>query len=643
MRTILTIIATAICISCSTPAISQDRQQTPLQDLERMADSLQGYQKAVATIQLAEAYETISISKSLYCCRMGMEYLNGLSVTDDFLPDNNIFNEPDSILNMRARLYAVLGKCYDHLSNDKNETPGLLSESATANKEVALEYFKILLKIRKHQGNLLEIARANNAVAQPTISLGRTGKALEILENNIEIYQKLDNKRELSKTYSSIAYLTAQDPDRFDKAISLYRVAMGYAQEDSVNDIYITISQNMADLYMRRQNFTMATHHYNEAMPYCKQNMDYVSLCHIYRQLSIINQQQGNHKEAYRYLDMYVELKDSLINNETILQVNELSAKYDSYQRQKEISELVVTKEYQHNMIIVFVLVSVFAIGALMVALRETRRKNRSNSLLSKANENIRESLHYASRLQKIIIQGDKKAREILSDYFVLHRPRNIVSGDFYYVRKYGKYSVAAVADCTGHGVPAAFLSVLNITFFNEVFRNSPEPPDPGHVLETVRHKVIKALNQTNDLQSSTDGMDCGLVIYNRDTRTAQYAGAYIDLLIMRGDGSLEEIKSTHNPVCWYFKQMPFRTVDLALEPDDVIYMFSDGYADQLGGPHHEKFTKRRLCRTIGGIHGLPLIGQKEELVRILEQWQMGNEQIDDILILGIRTGSLQE
>ncbi|MCQ2250171.1 MAG: SpoIIE family protein phosphatase [Bacteroidales bacterium] len=641
MRLIISILATAICMACSMPAFCQDTEPTPLQDLERRADTLQGYQKAKVMAQLAEAYETVSISKSMYYCRLSMEYFNNMSNTDDFLPENDIFKEPDSILDLRARIYFVLGKNYDRLNYDRETLPGHITEAQTANKQTALEYFQILLKIRKHQGKLLEIAQANNAVAMPSMMLGYTDKALEIFNANIEIYQKLNNKRELAKTYNNIAYITSLDTANIDKAISLYRVAMRYAQEDKLTDISVGISQYMADLYMIRKNYTMASLYYTGAIEYCEQTHNYVSLSKIFRQLSYINKQQGNHAAAYDYLMRHVELKDSLENSETILQINELSAKYNNNKKQEEISELVITKENQHNLIIIFVMVSVLALVALLVALRETKRKNKSNNLLSKANQNINNSLNYASRLQKIIIQGEKKAREILSDYFVFHRPRNIVSGDFYYVREYSKYTVVAVADCTGHGVPAAFLSVLNITFFNEVFQNSHEAPDPGQVLDKVRGQVIKALNQTDDLQSSTDGMDCGLVIFNKETLKAQYAGAYIDLLIMRKNGNLDEIRSTHNPVCWYFKQLPFRTINLQLDPDDVIYMFSDGYTDQVGGPNHEKFTKARLRQTLSDMHGMPLPRQKETLDITLNHWQRNYEQIDDILILGIKTRSL--
>jgi len=638
-RIIYIMISALLILNCS-HAMSQQQEKESLNALEHMADTLHGYQKVKALTDLAVRYQTISLSKSLYYCRMAMENINKLTDTDDFLPENNIFNEPDSILDTRALIYSVLGKCYDQLDADP-QTPGQLTDAQRANKENALQYFNILLKIRKHQGNLLEIARASHAVAVPSMSLGYTERALEIYNQNIEIYQKLGNKRELAKTYNNIAYITAMDSTKIDKAISMYRVAMRFAQEDTVKGIYYATTQNMADLYTRRRNYTMATHYYHELIPYYEQTMNHVGLCQVYRQLANISSQQSDHEQAYMYLSMYTGLKDSLVSTATMMQVNELSAKYDNTQKQKEISELVITKENQRTMILVFVVVAAFALAAFLVAMLETKRKNKSNRLLSKANENILNSLNYASRLQKIIIQGERKANEILSDYFVFHRPRNIVSGDFYYVRDLGNYVALAVADCTGHGVPAAFLSVLNITFFNEVFLSYSSAPDPGNVLESVRQKVIKALNQTDDLQSSTDGMDCGLVIYNKQTRAAQYAGAYIDLYILRENGKLDEIRSTHNPVCWYFRQAPFKTTDISLQPNDVLYMFSDGYTDQIGGPSHEKFTKMRMRQTIADMHRMPLDKQKENLGIILNYWQKGNEQIDDILVLGIRAGSL--
>lgn len=628
-----------------------------LYEMAQRVDSVTGYQKAELLLDLAEGFENISVSKSMYYSQMAIQTFPTITTPGSFRPKSNVINDPDSILNMRARAYFSMGKCYLNMNETKfMENLVAVSESHKDNLKHAMECFSYMLLIRNHQKDTLNAAIACNGIGVALTSMGEYDSAMVYFNKTLGIYQRYNDKKGLANTYNSMAIIASMDPGRSDKAQSLFRTALRFAEEDSLLDIYILASCHLAENHLKRNNLFLAKKYLMDVVPTCEKTHNYVALNHVNNRLARIYGLEYDYETAYRYMCKYVALKDTLMNTETMRQINELAARYDNNIKQHMINELTEQKEQNEvqlqkdeqtllthkRWLAIMLAVLIFAIGSVVFAHMESRRKNKSNALLSKANENINNSLTYASRLQKIIITGERKAKDILSDYFVFHKPRNIVSGDFYYVRDFGEYMVVAVADCTGHGVPAAFLSVLNITFLNEIFNNHDTAPDPGNVLDQMRVMVIKALDQTGDLSASNDGMDCGLLIVDKNKRTTEFAGAYIDLYVMRHDThKIEIVRSTHNPVCWYFKQTPFKTQKVDLHPDDVIYMFSDGYTDQVEPTQSEKYTKKRLKEVLEEIHDKSLAEQQNILARNMDNWQRDAEQIDDILILGIRADSL--
>ncbi len=658
-RLIIHIITALVIAACTgNAATAQSLDLTHINEMERRADTLHGYSKAAALLDIAKSYEYISITKSMYFCQRTLDEIMLASGSRQYYTADSIPTEPDSLLDMRAETLMLLGKCYINLNDESVVENSTSNETKTSNKEHALELFSALHDIRLRQNKTAELAQADNCIAVTMMVMGNNDSAMAIFNHNIAIYQRINDKTGLAKTYNNIALIMCQNPRQMDRANSFFRKALRFAEEDSVYNIYIQASLNLADNYRKKGNNTMAYQYLNNAVPICEQCGNIVNLNMIYLELADLNKTTGNYKEAYEYMEKYNSLRDTIFNMENLKLSQELKAKYDIATKDSEINKLTEEKDQKEQKLYedarmmfrqkiylgVAMVLFLLALYGFLHAHRETISKNKTNALLTKANNNINNSINYASRLQKIIITGERNVKDLLKDYFVFHRPRSIVSGDFYYVRDFGNYMVVAVADCTGHGVPAAFLSVLHITFFNEIFRNNSTAPDPGAVLDNVRNMTIKALNQNDDLTASTDGMDCGLLIMDKASREARYAGGYIDLYIARhGTGNIDVIRSTHNPVCWYFKQIPFKTQNLNLDPDDIIYMFSDGYTDQVGPRNSEKFTKKRLKETLERISGEEMENQKNILQQELEQWQQNAKQIDDILILGIRVSSLYQ
>lgn len=635
-------------------AEAQEQEYTQLSALEQRLDSVQGYSKGQLLLQLAQGYSSLSVTKSLDYCEQLRALIHEISPEKIFDSQSQLSNLPDSILEMRAQLYFLMGQCYFTLDELPDTT--VLMESQLANKKKARHFFEVLLKIRQHQQDPLKIAEAHNAMAVVLAALNQGDSAMMYYQNNLRIYQELNDRTGLAKTYNNIAVYYRNDS--IDKALRYFRIAMRFAHDEGNTNAYLVAVSNLVDIYTRKRNFSMAIQYLGEVIPVCKERKNYMVLKGFYLQLSNIYAMQGRYKEAYDYQELYIQVRDSLVDIETVRHINEMAAKYQTDRQAVYISELTKMNhekeiememgrrllQTQRTWVVIATVISVLALVAFALAFRETRRRRKANLQLEKANDSLTLSLKYASRLQRIIIRGDREAQSILSDFFVIYKPKNIVSGDFYYVRDFDTFRVVAVADCTGHGVPAAFLSVLNITFFNEIFTTASHVPDPAQVLDTVRRKIIVALNQTSDLYSSTDGMDCALMLIDSKTHQVRYAGAYIDVYVMRhATGKIELVRSTHNPISWYFKQMPFASSDISLDPDDVVYMFSDGYPDQVDSHNTGKFTKVRLRKEFEQMWKMSLPDQKKHLLEVLAQWQGTAEQIDDVLMLGIRASSLYQ
>lgn len=255
----------------------------------------------------------------------------------------------------------------------------------------------------------------------------------------------------------------------------------------------------------------------------------------------------------------------------------------------------------------------------------------------------IIESIRYASRIQSAILPKEEDLGKILPNYFVLYRPKDIVSGDFYWIKQIGFKVIVASVDCTGHGVPGAFMSILGVSILNEIMQQNPVP-SPGVILSEMRKKVKKSLGQTGKHDEPADGMDIALCIIDMIDSSVQFAGAFNPLYLIRANNENEdkkiellEYKGDRMPVGIYLREKPaFTTHNIKVNKGDCIYLFSDGYVDQNGGPDAEKFKHHRFRNLLLAVSGKPMIEQKQILQDTINDWMDKKyEQVDDILIIG--------
>lgn len=250
--------------------------------------------------------------------------------------------------------------------------------------------------------------------------------------------------------------------------------------------------------------------------------------------------------------------------------------------------------------------------------------------------EQILDSIHYAERIQSALLPPVQLIKDYLSDHFILFRPRDIVSGDYYWIAEKGKKLLFAVADCTGHGVPGGFLSMLGISSMNEIVNRNGEL-HPEKMLEQLRDVVVKSLHQTGSRDEAQDGIEIALCIIDKEKRTLEYAGANRPLYLLR-DGEIEHIKGDRMPIGIYEQEFaPFTKHNRKLKKGDSIYLFSDGYVDQMGGPNRKTFRAIHFRKILLEIRDRTMEDQKSILEEKLAAWQGEVEQIDDILVMGVR------
>lgn len=257
------------------------------------------------------------------------------------------------------------------------------------------------------------------------------------------------------------------------------------------------------------------------------------------------------------------------------------------------------------------------------------------NKVLEHQHKEIEDSIKYAKRIQSAVIPPENLCAELLPASFIFFRPLNIVSGDFYWINKVDGKTIFTAADCTGHGVPGAFMSMLGMAFLNEIV-GKDHITEPDQILNSLRNKVVQSLQHKGYSGETRDGMDISLICIDNEHGVLKYAGAYNSLIMIR-DNEVKDFPADKMPVGFYEKMDPFNLHEISILKGDVFYLSSDGYEDQFGGPDGKKLKSKKFRQILLEIHKLPMTEQKELLERRFEEWKGDQKQIDDIVVAGIK------
>ena len=340
--------------------------------------------------------------------------------------------------------------------------------------------------------------------------------------------------------------------------------------------------------------------------------------------------------QVSRQREILASQEENILQKEKTISENELTI-LDQDRRLVLQAEAIQT---QRIIIYAAIIAMLLLFGLIYFIWRNYRNKKKANVLLKAQRDqiayqkkHITDSINYARKIQAAILPSMELFSEKL-DHFVLFKPRDIVSGDFYWVEEVDRQMIIIAADCTGHGVPGAFMSMLGVSLLNEIVLTE-KVVRPNRILDALRIKVIEALKQKNESRIM-DGMDMAVCNFHRERRLLLYSGA-VNPLYLISQGELLQIRADNMPVAIHEVMDPFSLHQVELKKGDTFYIFSDGFADQFGGPMQKKYMARNLRKFLLSIQERPMMEQGELLGAEFDTYRAGNEQVDDVLVIGVR------
>lgn len=611
-------------------------------------------------------------------------------------------------------------QCYQNASKQFDEC-GFLSGKASCWNNIAgiyyvlekfddaIEYYRKSMELQKEQGNMLEYAQGLLNIGTIHSGFNRQNRITPFrhidsmfyyYKESTKVFEELKDTLNIvrSRQNLGLAYMMEKDwkqsQQYFDNA---YEIAL---KKNYVAEI-ISLENGLALLYQKMGQFEKSKEFFLKEYPRIMESNFKEKEFMWHRDMALTLDSLGDYEGALRNYEKYVMLYDTVRKKEADEQMNQLSARYGSEMKDQEIAAAKERQELMSReqdalrkrfmlMVGASIIIGIFLIFVvyLFIQVRKSNKKlEEKNDQIAKQNieierqrdevtaqkeqievqqQSILDSIHYASRIQAAILPKPELVEELFAEHrFILFKPRDIVSGDYYWIGRKGNWKIAVAADCTGHGVPGAFMSMLGTAGLNEII-NDPTMPDihAGEILDKLRDHIITSLKQTGAAGEQKDGMDLAMWMFDEESKQVRYAGANNPLIIVRKDfveGEVEEndrikiqefVSETNNetyhiiqvagskqPIAIYPEMIPFEEVCLQLKPGDTMYTFSDGFQDQFGGEKGKKFMIKRLKQVFVNIYDAPMSEQRGLLDHELVDWiEKGNtEQIDDILVIGYR------
>lgn len=437
--------------------------------------------------------------------------------------------------------------------------------------------------------------------------------------------------------------MSLSDEGKFDGSLEKLNTAITFATKSGNNADLVFLKYYLGRTYGIMKQHKKALESFDESLKLALDFKDVDFQSENYLCIAESNYELGNYKEAFEYFKLYKNTEDTISSKELSAQLNTIKAKYDTEKKQKQI-ELLEANANKDKIV-----KGSLTIGAVMLLVlaflmfNRYRLKSKTNKLLenqnaiiSEKNKDISDSINYAKKIQEAILPHHDDIEKVFPDYFILSLPKDIVSGDFYWFTQHEHLKLFVVADCTGHGVPGAFMSMIGNTLLNHIVIER-KIIRPDLILNELRREVIKALKQGEQSQSK-DGMDISLICLNTQTNELQIAGANNPVWILKKDKTIVEIKPDKQPIGFVSGiNSDFSLQTYRAEKGDIVYQFTDGFADQFGGPKGKKFKYSPLKEMLILLHDRGLTEQMYELKKTFFDWKGNLEQIDDVLLSGIR------
>jgi len=532
--------------------------------------------------------------------------------------------------------------------------------SSQNDSKQCIAYNNKALGIREAIGYKPGIAASSLNLGIVLMELGKLDDALMYANQAFALRMETNDEKNMAEPYGLLGDIYNKKGE-YPNAIIYHNKAIKIWEKhpDSKDDLAENII-GLGNVYVDKLSHDAGIAQYQKALKISEDigNKNWIKIC--YEALYRVHKKQEAHASALKYAKLHSELSASLVNEDNRIMLEEMELQNTIALEEKEITllkkdaalnELRVKKEedrIQKGKAIVNILLTIllltFAGGYLVF--NNYRLKNRTNLLLTAKNKviekhrkNILDSIRYAHRIQNAFFVAVPEIKKHFSDSFVLFKPKDIVSGDFYWLREKDDKVYFAAADCTGHGVRGALVSIICQDLLNHALDHHPNG-DPGTLLAWTSQQLMDSLQQRVDPETGEfgvkDGMDIALCCMDRKSQTLSFSGAHARLYMIR-DGKLTETRGNNNYIGRVVAGEIYRTHTLPLQKGDRLYLFSDGYADQKGGPNNKKFYYPPFQKQLLDIHQKPMEEQKEALENTLTAWQGANSQVDDILVFGLQ------
>lgn len=530
--------------------------------------------------------------------------------------------------------------------------------SKQKNYSKALEYLFAALKTTEKNGNLRMKSRILINIGVVYFSMNNFEKSIAYYKRVLESAVKLNDLAMQQASNSNIGGMYIR-LEQYDKGYEYCSKALAIAKtlEDKENIVITT--GNIGEACAGMKKYDLAEKYYLEALRLSKEVGIKDITQEIYLMLSEFYEKSGDYKKTHAYFKLYSALKDTLLNKENSRIVTEMDATYQTEKKQKQIEvqglELSKQKiELNKQRIIIFSALGGVCLLLLLAFTLYNRyqlkqRANRKletaygeieekNKEIEKRNIQITDSIDYARRIQESILPDQEDISRLFPESFILFKPRDVVSGDFYWYSKENKKIILVVADCTGHGVPGAFMSMIGNTLLNEIV-NQKKITDPGTILKLLNAGVIDALHQDKEGNTKQhDGMEVGICAINLDKKEMTFGGSRHNLYLFGNDKQLTEIKGDRFHIGGFRDKelKTFTSHTVSFNEGATFYLCTDGFMDQSGGNDNKRFSSRKFKELLMAIQDHPMHLQKQFMEDAFEQWKGSQKQKDDVLVMGI-------
>jgi tetratricopeptide (TPR) repeat protein len=509
------------------------------------------------------------------------------------------------------------------------------------------------------------LGKEKNALGRTFANLGNIylekkdyKRAVDYFENSVKIFLETNDNSSLSIMYTNTAEAYSEMRD-FKKATQYARAALELAEEVKDPMLKGHAMLLLGEVNEKQEFYPVSEKNYLEALAIFKKIGSNSKMKDVYYDMSLMYRKSRQFEKSIDCFEKFNNLKDSLFTSDFSRQISEMEQKYESGKKQKEIEILIQSESIkdlqlkQKNVTIYAgIAIGLALIVFLFMVYRNLQQKKKTNHLLEAQNQEISsqkmiieiknkdiiDSINYAQRLQENILPPESTLKKLFPEIFVFYKPKDIVSGDFYWVEAKGDNVFVAVVDCTGHGVPGAIMSIVGNNLLNKIIREE-KITSSEKILDSLVINVAQYLRQDGSNERiSNDGMDITLCRINIKAKKLQLAGAYNPFMIVR-NGNLTEYKADKFSVGrhTYEAGYKFKKTEIDLEKGDMLYLFSDGYADQFGGIKGKKFMRKNFYNLLKEISGLPVNEQNLKLEKSFNDWKQNVTQVDDVCVMGIR------